>query len=146
MRSLGPSRRNGSRTLEKKKGVWGSWRGEKDKHLFFTFLCLSHKGLKGLPLLFKPRANDYTTKQPIFLKDMFFLKLCTNDYMTTVHLDWGYFSFSTRTLHPRAGAPHQEMPLQWEAYTPRLGSSPCWLQLEKSLCSSEDPAQPKLIN
>ena len=30
---------------------------------------------------FKPRANDYITKQLILLKDMFFLNLCTNDYI-----------------------------------------------------------------
>ena len=28
-----------------------------------------------------PRANDYITKQLILLKGMFFLKLCTNDYI-----------------------------------------------------------------
>ena len=32
---------------------------------------------------FKLRANDYRTKQHILLKDMFFLKLCTNDYTKT---------------------------------------------------------------
>ena len=32
---------------------------------------------------FKLRANDYRTKQHILLKDMFFLKLCTNDYIKT---------------------------------------------------------------
>ena len=31
---------------------------------------------------FKLRANDYRTKQHILLKDMFFLKLCTDDYVT----------------------------------------------------------------
>ena len=35
---------------------------------------------------FKPRANDYTTKPLILLKGMFFLKLCTNDYITTMYL------------------------------------------------------------
>ena len=33
---------------------------------------------------FKARMNDYTTKQLILLKCMFFLKLCTNDYITTM--------------------------------------------------------------
>ena len=33
----------------------------------------------------KPRANDYTTKQCILLKGLFFLKLCTNDYVTTMY-------------------------------------------------------------
>ena len=28
--------------------------------------------------------NDYTTKQLILLKDVFFLKLCTNDYIRTM--------------------------------------------------------------
>ena len=31
---------------------------------------------------FKPRANNYTTKQLILLKGFFFLKFCTNDYVT----------------------------------------------------------------
>ena len=35
---------------------------------------------------FKPRANDHTTEQLILLKGMFFLNLCTNDYMTTMYL------------------------------------------------------------
>ena len=36
----------------------------------------------------------------------------------------------------------QEKPPQREACTPRLESSPCSPQLERSLSSSEDPAQP----
>ena len=32
-----------------------------------------------------------------------------------------------------------------EACAPQLGSSPCSLQLEKSLCSNEDPAQPYIV-
>ena len=35
---------------------------------------------------FKPRVNDYTTKQLILLKGMFFLKLYINDYITTMYL------------------------------------------------------------
>ena len=44
---------------------------------------------------------------------------------------------------PRAYAPRQEKPPQWEARVPQE-SSPCLLQLEKSLCSKEEPAQPKI--
>jgi len=32
---------------------------------------------------FNLRANNYTTKQLMLLKGTFFLKLCTNDYITT---------------------------------------------------------------
>ena len=38
---------------------------------------------------FKPRADDCTTKQLILLKGMFFLKFCTNDYITIIYLAWG---------------------------------------------------------
>ena len=44
---------------------------------------------------------------------------------------------------PKVRAPQQEKSLQREAYALQLESSPCLLQLEKSLCSNEDPAQPK---
>ena len=47
---------------------------------------------------------------------------------------------------PRACALQQEEPLQREARTLQLESSPYLLQLEKSLHSREDPAQPKIIN
>ena len=45
---------------------------------------------------------------------------------------------------PRARAPWQEKPPQWEAFAPPLESSPQIPQLEKSPRSSEDPAQPKI--
>ena len=35
---------------------------------------------------FKPRTNDYRTKQCILIKDMFFLKICANDYIKTMYL------------------------------------------------------------
>ena len=40
----------------------------------------------------KSGANDHTTKQLILLNDMFFLKLCTNDYITTMYAAWGHVS------------------------------------------------------
>ena len=40
-----------------------------------------------------------------------------------------------------ACALQQEKPLQYEACAPRLESSPCFPQLEKSQSSKEDPAQ-----
>ena len=43
---------------------------------------------------------------------------------------------------PGSCASQQEKPQQWETCTPQLESNSCSLQLEKSLCSSEDPAQP----
>ena len=46
--------------------------------------------------------------------------------------------------HPRASAPQQKKPLQWEVHAARLeSSSPCSLP-EKSPCNSEDPAQLKI--
>ena len=48
-----------------------------------------------------------------------------------------------KPARPRAHAPQQEKPLQWEAWVPQLDSSPYSLQLEKSLHNNEDPAQPK---
>ena len=45
--------------------------------------------------------------------------------------------------HPRAHALKQEKPLQREAHGLQLESSPCSPPLEKSLCSNEDPAEPK---
>ena len=70
-----PRRKKGSRALKEEVGVWGSQGGEKDKFFFF-----------------KPRADDCTTKQLILLKDMFSLKLCINDYMTTMYPAWGHVS------------------------------------------------------
>ena len=34
---------------------------------------------------FKPRVDDCTTKQLMLLKDMFFLKFCTKDYITKMY-------------------------------------------------------------
>ena len=45
---------------------------------------------------------------------------------------------------PEAYAPQQENPLWWEAPTPELESSPYSPQLEKSLHSHKDPAQPRI--
>ena len=50
-----------------------------------------------------------------------------------------------KPMHPRARAPKQEKPLRGEAWTPHLKSSPGPLQLEKSPCRNEDPAQPQMI-
>ena len=83
---------------EEEKGVWGSW----GTNFFSILLCFSHIRFvlssellwqQSLTLIFfKPRANDYTTKQLILLKGVFFLKLCANDYMTTMYLAQGHVS------------------------------------------------------
>ena len=52
----------------------------------------------------------------------------------------------TWPLCPKACAPQQEKPPQWEACTLQLESSPCSPQLKKSLHSKKDPAQPKIKN
>ena len=59
---------------------------------------------------------------------------------------WAHVPQLLKPVHPRAHAMRslQEKPLQWEACAPQLESRPCSLQLEKSMCSSEDPAQPKI--
>ena len=45
---------------------------------------------------------------------------------------------------PRASAPQQEEPLQWEACARQLESISHLLQLEKSPHSNKDPAQPEI--
>ena len=63
-----------SGALEEETRVWSSQEGEKDK-LFSTFLNLNPtKHILFFP--FKPRADDYTTKQ---------LKLCIKDYIVTMY-------------------------------------------------------------
>ena len=42
------------------------------------------------------------------------------------------FTTATEGCVPRAHAPQQEKPLQWEAHAPQLASSPYSLQLEKA--------------
>ena len=49
-----------------------------------------------------------------------------------------------QTKMPGACALQQGRPLQWEACSLQLESGPHSPQLEKSLCSSEDPAQPQI--
>ena len=44
----------------------------------------------------------------------------------------------------RARALQRERPPQWEACSLQPECSPCSPQLEKSLCSNEDPGQPKI--
>ena len=47
--------------------------------------------------------------------------------------------------YPRAHGPQQEKPSQQEACTPQLESGLHWPQLDKSCCSSENPAESKKI-
>ena len=51
---------------------------------------------------------------------------------------------TTEACTPKAHAPQQEKPPQWEACAPWLESGPHSPQLEKSPHSNEDPAQPKI--
>ena len=59
---------------------------------------------------------------------------------------WAHVPELLKPVHPRAHAMRslQEKPLHWEACAPQLESRPCSLQLEKSVCSDEEPAQPKI--
>ena len=54
---------------------------------------------------------------------------------------WVYVTQLLKPKHPRAHTPQQEKPLQAYALQPEF--SPHLLQLQKSSCSNEDPAQPK---
>ena len=57
----------------------------------------------------------------------------------------GYVMQLLKPMHPRAQAPQQEKPPQWEALPPQLESSPHSPQLEESLHSKEDPAWSKIF-
>ena len=57
---------------------------------------------------------------------------------------WDHVSQLLKPACPRVHAP-QEKPPQWEAHVLQIENSPQSLQLEKSPCSNEDPAQPKWI-
>ena len=54
---------------------------------------------------------------------------------------WTHMPQLLKPERPRACA-LQEKPLRWETCAPQLENSPWLLQLEKSLCSNKDPAQP----
>ena len=69
---------------------------------------------------------------------------CCRATKSTHHSYWAYAPQLLKLTCPRVRAPQQEKSPQWEASEPQLKSSPCSPQLQKSLCSSEDPAQPKI--
>ena len=56
---------------------------------------------------------------------------------------WGHVQQLLNPVCPRACAPQQEKPLQWEDCTLQLESSPRLPQLEKSLHNNEDSEKPK---
>ena len=61
------------------------------------------------------------------------------------HNYWAHLPQQRRPVHPRARAPQQEKSLQRETHALQLeSSSPNSLQLEKSLCSNENPTQPQI--
>ena len=60
------------------------------------------------------------------------------------HNYWVHVLQLPKPKSPRAHALQQEKPPQWTAGTEQLESSPSLRQLEKSLCSNEDSAQPKI--
>ena len=73
--------------------------------------------------------------------------VCHNSWPSTPepvsHNYWAHMHQLLKPKNPRACALQQQRLKQWEALTPQLESSPRSLQLEKSLCSSEDSAQTK---
>ena len=60
------------------------------------------------------------------------------------HNYWAHMPQLLKPVCPRACALQQEKPHQWEAFTLQLKNSPSLRQLEKSLSSKEDLAQPKI--
>ena len=85
--SLGPwRRRKGSGALkeEKRTNIYIFYIALSQSQEIFFFLNSELLWQQSLRLtFFKPRANDYTTKQFISPQGMFFLKRCTSDYITT---------------------------------------------------------------
>ena len=60
------------------------------------------------------------------------------------HNCWAYYMLQLlKPTLPKAHAPQQERPQQWDVCALHLESSPYLLQLEKSPHSNEDPAQKK---
>ena len=62
----------------------------------------------------------------------------------TSHTYWAHVPQLLKSECPGARALQQEKPPQWKACAQQLENSPQRPQLEKSLCISEDPAQPKI--
>ena len=62
---------------------------------------------------------------------------------TTEPVLWSPWAATTEAHAPRAHALQQEKPLRWAKAITALKCSPDSLQLEKSLHSNEDQAQPK---
>ena len=60
------------------------------------------------------------------------------------HMPWSNKAHVPQLLSlcSRARALQQEKPCQWEAWALQLENSPHLLQLDKRLCSNEDPKQP----
>ena len=54
------------------------------------------------------------------------------------------YTVTSEACVPRACAPQQEKPLQWEAHAPRLESSPCWPQVEKAQAKQQRPRADKM--
>ena len=57
---------------------------------------------------------------------------------------WAHVPPLVKPLHPRAGAPPQEKPLQWEAGHRSWRVAHQWLRLEKNPCCEEDPSPPNI--
>jgi len=69
-----------------------------------------------------------------------------NPCATTIEpvlLEPGNCNYWMKPAQPRARAPQQEKPPQWEAHAPQLQSCPCSLQLEKSLPRRPSAAKKK---
>ena len=56
---------------------------------------------------------------------------------------WAHVWQILKPTHPRACAPQQEKPPQWDVRTPQLESSPSLLQLEKAQVQQQRPSTAK---
>ena len=69
------------------------WHHQLDGHEFQQPQgVLESMGSQRVGLSDRTEVNDYTTKQIILLKDIFFLKLCTHDYIPTMYPVGGHVS------------------------------------------------------
>ena len=62
----------------------------------------------------------------------------------TSHSYWSPRAAIIELRVPRARAPQQEKPLQWEAHTPQRRVAPARRNQRKPVRSNEDPTQPKI--
>ena len=111
------------RLLSKTKGMNYYWKVQQQEWIFFK-----RAGERGFP------GGSVVKKLPANARDTGSIS-----GQGISHRLW-----SNKACAPRACVPQQEKPPQRETHAPQLGSGSCLPQLEKSLCSKEDPEQTKI--